>query len=92
MIRFVIAYDIRDDRRRLEVFNILKGYATRVQYSVFEAYLSKENMVELRYRIGKAINEKEDSVFIYRLCQSCSEDVERIGIPFVLYGEGDIII
>ena len=34
---YVICYDIPDNRRRNQLAKELKGFGTRVQYSVFEA-------------------------------------------------------
>ena len=38
---YVISYDIPDDRRRGQLAKVLKGFGTRVQYSVFEAHLNR---------------------------------------------------
>ena len=38
---YVISYDIPDDRRRNQLAKVLKGFGTRVQYSVFEAHLNR---------------------------------------------------
>ena len=35
----LVTYDIKDDKKRNKVCNILKDYGNRVQYSVFECYL-----------------------------------------------------
>ena len=39
-MQFVVAYDIRQDRRRNKVMNTLKDFGLRVQYSVFECELT----------------------------------------------------
>ena len=92
MENYVIVYDISDDKRRNKIFKILKNYATPVQYSVFEARLHPNDVVELKYKLFSIMNTKEDSIFFYRQCASCAGKVERMGIPVVIYGEGDILI
>lgn len=92
MEHYVIAYDIKDEKRRGRIFKILKAYATHVQYSIFETYISPEDIIMLKYKIRKVINVNEDSVFIYRQCNFCSRGIERLGLPVVVYGDSDIII
>jgi len=65
---YVIAYDIPDDRRRTKVHKILSGFGTWTQYSLFECFLSKKELVLL-----------QDSVRFYPLCANCLEKVETVG-------------
>ena len=73
---YVISYDIPDDRRRNQLANALKGFGTRVQYSVFEAHLSRAQYEELKRAVSRIINPSEDSVRYYRLCGACAERIE----------------
>ena len=73
---YVISYDIPDDRRRNQLANALKGFGTRVQYSVFEAHLSRTQYKELKRAVSRIINPSEDSVRYYRLCGACAERIE----------------
>jgi CRISPR-associated protein Cas2 len=73
---YVISYDIPDDRRRSQLANALKGFGTRVQYSVFEAHLSRAQYEELKRTVSRIINPSEDSVRYYRLCGACAERIE----------------
>lgn len=76
---YVIVYDIADDKRRNQVVKVLKDYAHRVQYSVFEAELKPDSLVMLRRRISKVINVKEDSVIYYSRCGRCRGQEIREG-------------
>lgn len=89
---YVIVYDIIDDKRRNRIFKILKDYATHVQYSVFEAQIHPNALVELKYKLWSAMNAKEDSIFFYRQCASCQGKVDRMGISSFIFGSEDIII
>jgi CRISPR-associated protein Cas2 len=73
---YVISYDIPDDRRRVQLAKALKGFGTRVQYSVFEAHLSRAQYEELKRTVSRIINPSEDSVRYYRLCGACAERIE----------------
>ena len=75
----IVAYDISDDRRRLQVAKILKDYGTRVQYSVFECLLDKDTLKKMEQRISREINQAEDNVRIYVLSKSCQKDVIVLG-------------
>ena len=44
---YVISYDIPDNRRRSQLAKVLKGFGSRVQYSVFEAHLNGKQYEEL---------------------------------------------
>lgn len=73
----VIAYDIRDDRRRVKVAEELKNFGIRIQRSVFECHLEEEQVVDLRSRLSALINAGEDQVRYYRLCP---KDRQRITV------------
>lgn len=89
---YVIIYDIKDDKRRTKLFKTLKEFISPVQYSVFEGFLSQENLVKLIYTIRSQINNKEDSVCVYQQCAACRDKTSRFGKPIFIYGESDIII
>ena len=46
--RYLVAYDIRDDRRLRNIATCMEGYGTRVQYSVFVCDLSDRERVLMR--------------------------------------------
>lgn len=73
---YVITYDIPDDRRRNQLAKALKGYGTRVQYSVFEAHLNKAKFEELKQEVANVIDSSEDSVRYYVLCKACANQIE----------------
>jgi len=76
---YVIAYDIPDDRRRTKVHKILSGFGTWTQYSLFECFLSKKELVQLRAKLAKHLKDTQDSVRFYPLCANCVEKVETVG-------------
>jgi len=78
----VVAYDIRDDKRREKICEILSQFGRRVNYSVFECILKKKEILELKRKIEKYVNKKEDTVLYYYLCQACKEKREIYGKPY----------
>lgn len=76
---YVIAYDIPDDRRRTKVHKILCGFGTWTQYSLFECFLSKKELVLLKSKLAKHLKDTQDSVRFYPLCAACVEKVEMVG-------------
>jgi CRISPR-associated protein Cas2 len=80
---YLISYDICDDRRRLKLARALKGFGERVQRSVFECILTETQYHELRRRVDKLIDTKEDSIRYYNLGTVKLADVEVCGIGTV---------
>ena len=78
---YVIAYDIPDDKRRTKVHKILLGYGKWTQYSLFECFLTRKDLVLLRSKLAEHLEAKEDSVRFYPLCANCVSKVETVGGP-----------
>ena len=76
----VISYDIPDDRRRGRLAKVLKGFGTRVQYSVFEAHLTNAQFAQMKDAVARVIDPAKDSVRYYALCSACTG---RIEVPAV---------
>ncbi len=89
---YVIAYDIRDDRRRLRMARCLAAYGQRVQYSVFEAYLSRSDFLTLLYEIREIMDVEEDRVAIYPLYEPCRQRITRLGQQGELAVDEDVWI
>src|SRR5436309_11045010 len=80
-ICYVIAYDIPDDKRRTKIHKILLGYGKWTQYSLFECFLTRKELVLLRSKLTEHLVAKEDSVRFYPLCANCVSKVETVGGP-----------
>ena len=65
----LVIYDISDDRYRNKLVEILEGYGYRVQYSAFEAMLTKRQLVRLSEQISRFASKigGADCIRIYRL-------------------------
>lgn len=63
----LVIYDIVNNKRRTKFAKEMNGYGFRVQKSAFEALIDEALFVKLQRVIPTLINEKEDSVRIYRM-------------------------
>jgi CRISPR-associated protein Cas2 len=65
--RYLVAYDIRDDRRLRSIAGCMEGYGTRIQYSVFVCDLSLQEKIAMRSDIEALMKVTEDSVMVVDL-------------------------
>ena len=63
----IVVYDIPSDKRRRKLSKFLEGYGCRVQFSVFECFISLEEMRQLHQKLKKFIVLTEDNVCFYWL-------------------------
>jgi CRISPR-associated protein Cas2 len=80
-ICYVVAYDIPNDKRRTKIHKILLGHGKWTQYSLFECFLTRKELILLQAKLGKYLIATEDSVRFYPLCANCVRKVETIGGP-----------
>jgi CRISPR-associated protein Cas2 len=76
---YVIAYDIPDDKRRTKVHRVLCGYGQWTQFSLFECWLTRRQLLELRAKLSRHLVEERDSVRLYGLCGACQPKVITVG-------------
>ncbi|WP_030008159.1 CRISPR-associated endonuclease Cas2 [Picosynechococcus sp. NKBG042902] len=77
----LVVYDIPNNKRRTKLANCLEGYGRRVQYSVFECFLSLSEMRNLHKALQKLVNEQEDNVRLYWITQDAFSRILTIGSP-----------
>ncbi|QSG09443.1 CRISPR-associated endonuclease Cas2 [Halapricum desulfuricans] len=79
-MRLAVAYDVSSDSNRRQVYRTLQRYGAWKQYSVFELEVNKTERVELEDELESHINPDDgDRIRIYRLCDSCLDDISDIG-------------
>ena len=89
MARFVVCYDVADDRRRRRIAACLDGYGDRVQESVFELVVDRVLMENCLAEISTLIDLSEDNIAVYRLCGSCERERSYLGVGAVADHVGD---
>lgn len=70
----LICYDIRDPARWRDVYRIVCGHGTRVQYSIYRARLDDQQVEQLRWELSRVMD-PADALLIVDLCPSCASNV-----------------
>ena len=92
---YLVAYDIRDDRRRDRVFHTLRGFGQHVQYSVFRCDLTPSEHIRLSARLLEAIHVQEDQVLFADLGPTEGRGrtaIRALGAPYDPPERGSIVI
>ena len=83
--RYVVTYDVADDKRRDRVFRVLGDNGEHLQYSVFMCELNDRELVALRASLSSLLHQREDQVLVIDLGLAEHEaetKVESIGRAF----------
>ena len=78
--RYVVCYDIADEKRRRRAAECLEGYGDRVQESVFEAVLAAALFDKCMTELTAIVDVREDRVAAYALCAACDGRRRYLGI------------
>ena len=79
---FFIVYDFVEDSRRARCVKILEEYGIRVQYSIFEFFLTKARKIELISRLKKAgflKDNRGEAFMIVPVSRDTSKKIKRYG-------------
>jgi CRISPR-associated protein Cas2 len=76
--RYLIAYDVSDDKRRTAVFTTLMGNGDHVQFSVFLCQLSEMELAGLKGKLVENVNARQDQVVILDLGPADSDLASRL--------------
>lgn len=74
----IATYDIADDKRRRNLFKLLRSYGDGVQESVFSCELREAQIAELKVKVRKLAKSAEDRVEFYTLCAKCVAKAEHL--------------
>ena len=81
---YTVSYDISSDKIRRRVEKICSSYMQRVQYSVFEGYLSAASFRDFYEKLQEECKKsgwesESDSILIYKHCTTCHENRMVLG-------------
>lgn len=76
----VISYDIVRDKPRTNVHKLLRGYGSRVQYSVFECDLTTRQLAQIQRSVRTLLDPQTDSVRFYFLDPMAVQAIQILGI------------
>lgn len=78
---YIVSYDISETRLRNKIAKLLLNYGKRVQYSVFECYITQTQYTKMYKELISLMKcEGNDSIRIYHLCGKCELEIKVIGI------------
>ena len=81
-MKYVISYDIKDDRIRDKVVKYLEFFATRLQFSVFTCELASEKSAEVwKHLLKLTAKEKDCLLMMAPLCKTCAKGMRIQGNP-----------
>ena len=81
-MRYIICYDIPDDKTRDNIVNYLERFAWRVQYSVFSCRLESERVALVwKDLLAIAAPDKGNSVLMVPLCKACEKNLQLSAKP-----------
>lgn len=81
-MKYIISYDIEDDRVRRNVQKLIEGYARRIQKSVYIANITREELHLLKNNLTVCLAKTENTrLFIAPQCASCEATMFMIGQP-----------
>jgi len=76
----LVAYDIADRKRLVQVAKLCEDWGVRVQYSIFECRLEAGSFDRFWSELLELIDEEEDRVTAYRVCVSCAREIRDAGV------------
>jgi CRISPR-associated protein Cas2 len=91
---YVVAYDIRDERRWRRVFRMMKAYGEWMQLSVFQCRLTAQQHAELVALLDGIIHHNHDHVILMDLgpAERVSPRVVSLGRVFVPLAREVVVI
>ena len=84
--RYLVSYDIADPKRLRKVAEVVEGFGSRLQYSVFECPLDPMRLAQLKSALAGEINCDEDQVLFVSLGPAANDAslvIEAMGLPYM---------
>ncbi len=77
--KFVVIYDIKNNKNRVRLARLLFEYGIRTQLSVFEVEVKEKEYRRFMKLIGRKIKSNGDKIYIYPLDDKSLKRVKRLG-------------
>ena len=62
--RYLVAYDIRNDKRLRRVHKTVKAFGWSMQYSVFIGDLDRMELIDMKLQLADIIDHSEDTIAV----------------------------
>jgi CRISPR-associated protein Cas2 len=95
MEHFFVVYDFSCDSRRAKFVKILEKYGIRIQFSIFEFYLTKARKIEMLAKLKKLeyfSETKDEAIIIIPVSQDVSKKIERYGTTIDIIGKSGVFL
>lgn len=89
---WLISYDIPCSRRRRAIAELLLNHGQRVQYSMFECYLTPYRQRCLDVKLQSILDNGQDSLRWYPQCTWCAKKREVYGLGKITVDNGYEIV
>lgn len=86
--RYLISYDISDDKRLRLVAKTLSGFGYRIQYSVFECCLEPMALAQCKAALDTIIHHDDDQILFIKLGDASHDaglHIESLGKPYLVH-------
>lgn len=81
-VRYIVCYDISEQKIRTKVVKYLESFALRIQYSVFTFTSSGSDIKHIFDKLESLTSGADSpSLVIFPMCKSCEEKTMMIGKP-----------
>lgn len=89
---WIVAYDSPNAKRRRKLAQLLEGYGQRVQWSVFECRLQKQEIKTLVGRLSRVVSSREDRVRLWPVPEASCARVIELGKPPTAATDWDVVV
>ena len=79
-MKYVVAFDISNSKKRNAVAKACTEWGFRVQRSVFEIFMDSSKVNEFSEKLLKLINPEHDTIRLYPLDKDNDRDIVIIGV------------
>ncbi len=81
-MKYIICYDIKENKIRSRLVKYLEGQAFRIQYSVFSCDCSSEKITDIRNQLLDITKSaKRPLLLIVPVCHTCAKSMWMYGTP-----------
>ena len=82
MMKYIICYDIKEDKIRNHVVKYLEERAFRIQFSVFSCKCNNKEIKDIWQKLQQITKEAENPLLmIIPVCKACEKDILIHGQP-----------
>lgn len=93
--RYILAYDIASDTRRVRVAKTLESYGDRIQYSVFIVDAKPAKLLRMRLRVQEQLDLVTDSMLVCDLGplhDGGTQRIQFVGSTRSFTGQGPLVL